>query len=101
MSENIKIQLFKSQRGGVKVVLNGFTYVKATQCKDKIYWRCELYKSESYQCHSNLITNKFTDVESLSVISCSGQHSHEGNPIRADIANNIHDLKTKTFAHVK
>lgn len=72
MAENI-VKLVKTQRGAVKIYRNGYTYVKNRPGSEKIYWKCE-----SRKCSANIITNVFTDIETLAVLSCSGEHNHEG-----------------------
>lgn len=93
MSED-NLHLFKTQKGGLKVQRNGFAYMKNRQCGNKVYWYCEALNNSMYKCRARLIT--LTEGESLSVLSSSGEHNHEPNPIRASVANNISELKSNT-----
>ena len=90
------ISVFKNQKGGFKVNVNGFTYAKNREYNNKVYLECEFKRNDLYKCKARLTTNVFSEVECVSVISSAGEHNHEGNPVRASVARNVHDLKMKT-----
>lgn len=46
------------QRGTLKLVLNGFSYVKAKEYRDTTYYRCSQWKSN---CNSKVILNRTKD----------------------------------------
>lgn len=91
------LKVFKSQKGGLKIQLDGFVYNKNRQNSEKCYWNCEYKKHNVYKCRATLITNVFTNVDSASLLSCNDVHSHEGIPFRADVADSIQSLKSKTI----
>lgn len=90
------ISVVPSQKGALKLHINGFTFTKNRQTVDKFYWDCEFKVNKLHKCKSRVITNAFSEVGCATVLSFSGEHNHEGNPIRVDVACNLQDLKSKT-----
>lgn len=95
MSQNT-LQIFNTQKGGLKVQYNGYVYRKNRQSSDKIYWTCEFKHNELFKCRARLTTNVCSNSDNASLLSSFTEHNHEGNPISASLANNINELKTKT-----
>ena len=64
-----QLQIITSQKGGQKLLLNGFSYTVKTKSKHSIRWECS--ERRSSQCEAKL-TTKLDDNENTTILSQTG-----------------------------
>lgn len=95
-------RMFKSNRGGHKLFMNGFSFERSeTKKNDETsteYWRCEMFRKRNNCCPARL--NTVINVDGSRVISKDpGEHNHEGRAERAEVAAKLSLLKTVAVAN--
>lgn len=90
MSSELACEVFKSNKNGTKVFLNGHAYNKVNSKNNVYYWMCEMRKNEIYQCKVMLKTT--VNGKGVHIPSKPTQnHTHGPDPLRKNIA----DLRQK------
>lgn len=95
--EQASFEIFKSNRGGSKLFMNGFSFerygIKQHNGTSTEYWRCEKFRKHNNCCPARL--NTVINLDGSRVISKDpGEHNHEGRAERAKVAEKVSLLKT-------
>jgi hypothetical protein len=91
--ENIGCEVFKSNRGALKLFVEGFTYNKNKCTKHTFYWYCELYHNNISKCNATI--NTIVNVDGQRIITKrANDHNHGPEPLRKDIADFKETLKS-------
>ena len=83
-----QLEIIASQKGGQKLLLNGYSFTVKTKSVHTIRWECSERKSQ--QCVAKLTTKK--DDNS---ITSQTPHSHAGNPAKIAVLKQKLNLKRK------
>ena len=86
-----QLQIITSQKGGQKLLLNGFSYTVKTKSKHSIRWECS--ERRFSQCQAKL-TTKLDDNENTTILSQT-PHSHGANPTEIAVLKEKINLKRK------
>ncbi|XP_013196278.2 uncharacterized protein LOC132904299 [Amyelois transitella] len=93
MSDNLA-KVYKSNRGGLKLHYEGFSYYKNKVNNTKFYWCCDSRKHYIYKCCATLVTEVNSANDMIhNVLKCSNKHNHEPNPLDKEISDFRQKLK--------
>ena len=67
-------KFFKSRKGGKKLSMDGFVYVRDGTSNSKVYWRCE-----DRSCKGRAIT------EGDAFVKQTGEHAHSPDPVNVEV----------------
>lgn len=96
--ETPKFSFFMSQQGKEKLFFQGVAYNRTKVYKDRKYWLCEFYKNHG--CMAKITTKTLKGVTTIVSQLDLVKHCHDSNPLRAPVANALHELKVNYYDRV-
>ncbi|KAG7309566.1 hypothetical protein JYU34_004020 [Plutella xylostella] len=96
MSDQRIVQTFKSNKNGIKLYVDGFSFEKNKVVGERYYWRCENKSDKLYNCNATAVSklNEENNDEHI-VLSIKQTHNHEPNVLRLTLAETKTTLKEK------
>lgn len=68
------VRFVKGQRGKLKLVVDGYTYIKNKVYQKKAYWNCAHVKLQ--KCRARIITSE-DNISDIRITNCHHNHSRE------------------------
>lgn len=81
-----QLRVLSTNRGGIKIHYNGYTYEKHREHNEKYYWVCELRRNNDYKCNVRLITTRNDDQSHELISKQVKTHNHEPNAFREKVS---------------
>lgn len=93
-------EVFKSNKGALKLFVEGYTYNRNKSQDGKFYRCCEMYSNKIVKCRSTINTTVGDNGEHM-ISKRMRDHNHGPNPLRKHIADFKEKLKTKSSTDLK